>query len=199
MQSHDPSPRERMWLRAISEVGVSVTTNQWDNDDDDSADDGGQQRSRGNSLRDKLESALAENKTLKERVDKAEATAREATVSTLVKEKNLDVKVVKLMPKDIEPTREAIDAWLEEFGDLFTVKADDDTDDDTSQAGGDGDLLDEDSQSYAAAMRQIQGVQATGAAPVKMSDILSKLQDPNLTRDDLMSMISAAGGGAGTG
>jgi len=174
-----------------------MTTNQWD-DDDYNDDDSQGQKPKGNTLRDKLEAALAEVRELKGKLATAEATARTATVSNLVKEKNLDPKIAKLMPKDIEPTTEAIDKWLEEYGDLFKVNT---TQNDTgaeTQTSATEDAEDE-GDGYAAAMRSIQGTQAAGTAPVKAQDVLTKLTNPNLTKEDLMSMIMAAGGGAGSG
>lgn len=168
-------------------------SNQWNDFDDIEDSEGGQQQRKGNGLRDKLEAALAENRALKERVGKAESAARQATVSNLVKDKGLDPKIVRLMPADIEPSEEAIGKWLDEFGDLFVAKTAEETPADQGAGESDEDEGDE----FALGIRQMQGVQASATTPVKNSDQMAKLMDPNLTRDQLLQMVLAAGGGPG--
>lgn len=171
-----------------------MSNSQWDDEYDDDSQDEQKPRKSGNTLREKFEAALAEIKTLKERAEKAEATARQATVSSLVKDKGLDPKITKLMPPTIEPTDEAIGAWLDEFGDLFQPKAED-----KPKVEDSPDAEDEQADEYQNAMQSLQRAQGAVTNPGKQEDVLAKLRDPNLTPEKLIELIHAAGGGYGAG
>lgn len=89
---------------------------------DDLFDDDG----HGNSdlvkqLRAALKAKNKEAQEFKAELDKLARTSRERSLADVLRDKELDPKVAKLYPADAEPTAEAVDAWLSEFGDVFGV------------------------------------------------------------------------------
>lgn len=173
-------------------------TDQWTTDDDDS----GQQNS-GGGLRKQLEQALAELKTLKEANGTLKEQARRTSVSTVLKDKGYNIKVAKLIPTDVEPTAEAVQKWLDEYGDVFNVQQEAATDSGTTDdAGGDvgaSDVDPEEAMSYIQTMRQMGNVNGGMLAPEKSRDLLAKINDPELKHEDLIKLIEAHGGGVGLG
>ena len=47
---------------------------------------------------------------------------RSRTVETVLSEKGIPAKVAKLVPSDVEPTAEAVEKWLGEYGDIFGIQ-----------------------------------------------------------------------------
>lgn len=171
-----------------------MPTEQWDFDDESQTNTN--QNSQGNGLRAQLERALAENKTLKESVSTLTKQVRETTVSAHIKEKGLNPKIAKLIPSDIESTKEALDAWFEDNADLFPA---------VKSTEGQGEQLqgeveeDPEQDAMAAQMDRMANVSNAGRVPGRQEDVIAKLRDPNLTPEKLMELITAAGGGVGAG
>lgn len=177
-------------------------TDQW-NDDTDSNDGGGQQGSNGGGLRKQLEQALARLKTLEGENETLKTQTRQAAISTLLTEKKYDAKVAKLIPKDVEPTADAVKKWLDEYGDVFNIKQDDATaaeTDDGNGAAGNGAAEDFDTQQeYIHAMRQMGSINGGVLPPAKVSELMAKINDPAKNKEDLIALINAHGGGVGMG
>ncbi|MGY0232753.1 hypothetical protein [Longispora urticae] len=95
---------------------MSTTWVSNDQDDDDENEGQGKKPSGLRAHASKLEEAnkahLAEIAALKTEV-------RNTNLANILKEKGLDPKVGGLVPKDIEPTPEALGKWVEEYGSLF--------------------------------------------------------------------------------
>lgn len=175
---------------------------------DDNANDGGQNGNNGGNgggLRKQLEQALDELKTLKAANESLAKESRTSKISGLLTEKKLDAKVAKLIPADIEPTKEAVDKWLEEYGDIFNIKQDDAAggNADADGAGANSAAPDaedfETQQAYIATMRQMGNVTGGALPPAKAADLLAKINDPTQTQEGLIALINQHGGGAGMG
>lgn len=175
-------------------------TDQYDDDDNS----GGQQNN-GGGLRKQLEQALAELKTLKEANGTLKEQARQASVSTVLKDKGYNPKVAKLIPETVDASAEAVQAWLDEYGDVFNVqKADDGSDGSSGGAdggsAGDGDGVDSDeAMAYIQTMRQMGSINGGALPPEKARDLISKINDPSLKHEDLIKLIESHGGGVGLG
>lgn len=85
--------------------------NYTDNENEDDAGDGSQ---LVKDLRKQLNAAQKELKQF--RTEK-----RSTTVSDVLSKRGINPKVAALIPADVEPTQEAVTAWLDEFGDVFGV------------------------------------------------------------------------------
>lgn len=176
----------------------------WDNNND-ASDNGGQNNgNNGGGLRKQLEQALAELATLKTERETLQKESRQAKIAGLLTEKKLDAKVAKLIPADIDPTKEAVDKWFEEYGDVFNIQQAT-TDSSGSQGDQGGQQADgsseefEAQQAYIATMRQMGNVTGGALAPEKASELFAKINDPALTHEGLVSLINQHGGGYGQG
>lgn len=170
-----------------------VSDNQWDFDDESQDQNNQQNQSKG--LRAQLERALAENKTLKEQAATLTKQVREAAISSLITAKGLNPKIAKLIPSDVESTTEALDKWFEENSDLFPAAPKGETNNDEPDE--DASPEDQELAQQMAAMGNVTG--ASAMTPQREKDLLAQLRNTDLTQEKLMEMISAAGGGYGSG
>lgn len=135
-------------------------------------------------------------KTLRERGDAAVAKAKELEKqlrerdqqlrSLQLAAKGVDEKVAKLIPADVTD----VDAWLEEYGDLFTkTKAEtpDKPEDKPDQQQANVDSGDQD------AMQDIANTMGGAGAPARVDDVLARLQADDLTFEEL-EKIRLSGG-----
>lgn len=178
-------------------------SNQWyqpaDLDDEDDEGQGQQntgQQQLPRGLRTRMKQLEAENKTLRETNEKLATEARKTAISQVLQTKKIDPKVANLVPKDVEPTAEAVEKWLADYADVFPVKATDDGKPDEGEIG-DGDTGADSDE--AAQMALIAQAANGGQAPGKQADLLKQLTSPDLTRDQLVALIEAHGGGLGAG
>src|SRR5258706_6661091 len=159
----------------LTRMGVQVS-NEWDDPDD--GNDGqqnqnqNQNQNQGNGLRKQLEAAIAANKAQTVELNKLKAEARTSAVAKVLEAKKVNAKVAKLVPADVEPTTEAVEKWLDEFGDVFGIKAEEPEGENATPPDPDADAA---AQAYIAAMRQM-GTLTTGAlTPSKEADLLAKI------------------------
>lgn len=100
----------------------------WNENDDDEQDE------RGDGPADLRKAHRAATRRIKEL--ETQLTEKDETIASLTSRvrgidivnllpKGVSPKIAKLIPEDVEPTADAVKAWLDEFGDVFNVKADD--------------------------------------------------------------------------
>jgi hypothetical protein len=176
-------------------------TDQWDSDGTDNSGDGQQGNNGGGGLRKQLEQALEQLKTLKSENDTLKTQTRQTAISTVVTGKGYNAKVAQLIPNTVAPTAEAVQAWLDEYGDVFNVKKDDTAGSDSGGAneGAAGDVDPDEAMEYIQTMRQMGAVNGGMMPPAKANDLLAKISNPELTKEDLIQLINAHGGGVGMG
>jgi hypothetical protein len=150
-------------------------------DDDDDFDDTEQDRSPGENsnamrtLRKALKAEQARAKALEEQLSGLHKVTRERTISDVLKDKGLsNPKIAKLLPADIEPTADAVGAWLDEFADVFTSPATTGGDE-SPRSGGDGSPAI--SQESVNALRDIDSVGMGGLGSQAGADVLSRIQN----------------------
>lgn len=74
-------------------------------------------------LRNQLKAKAKANKELTERIAALEPQVRGASLSSILSElKVADHRVARLIPKDLDVTKENVEAWLDEYKDLFNIK-----------------------------------------------------------------------------
>lgn len=100
---------------------------------------------------------------------------RRTTVEDVLKGAQVNPKYARWVVRDLddqEPTKEAVEKWLEENADLVGIQRDETT-------------VDEDTQDN---LKRIQGADK-GAKGADADPIAAKLSDPNLSPEDLESLI----------
>lgn len=169
-------------------------SSQWDFDDDerDTTTEGGKPKG---GMREYIKQLQAENAQLKTDLAEANEKARAASLAHVMAEKKLPSKVAKLLPKDIDPSPEAIDKWLEEYGDVFNLKPAETTPEDTDQGEPDS----PEDEGYRLQMDQVSRMSNGSLPPAKERDLLGKLNSRDLSREDLVALITQQGGGFGSG
>lgn len=143
-----------------------MSDNLWDDDDQDQ-----DQQSEGNlvkQLRSALKAKDKELATLREQNVTLTKSNRQRTVADVLASKKLDPKVAKLVPESVEPTPEAVTAWLDEYADIFGLKAKDDD----AQEGDDETQASEDLAALQRISRSTAGAVPTG----KIADQMAAIQ-----------------------
>jgi hypothetical protein len=137
--------------------------------------DDDEQDERGDGPADLRKAHRAATRKIKELESKiTELTGDNAKLSKRVRHldigellpKGVSPKVAKLIPDTVEPTADAVKAWLDEFGDVFNVKADDTADTASDQVDNDepGDDTPQVDKETLAALAAFQQVSAGGTA-----------------------------------
>lgn len=112
-------------------------------------------------------------------------------------------KVAKLLPDTVEPTADAIGAWLDDYADVLGVQSQAPSDGETPPPAGDGQPRTDGLQEGAPAqpfdagvmamLRQMDLSQATGLPAEANSAAMAKLADPNATKEDILALIANPG------
>lgn len=188
-------PKGDGWLCANRRV--YELSDQWDYDDDDNAN----QQQKGGGLRAQLEAALKKNKELETKLGETQTQLRKEAVSRIISSKGYKAKVAKLIPKDVDPTDEAITQWLDEYGDVLGAdNLKQDSQQQQKQAPVEPDEGDDAANSeYARQMGAMGVVTGQGTQPGKDADLIKQIMDPGMDKQKLMALINAHGGGVGVG
>lgn len=169
-------------------------SDEYDEYDDVFDDDDGVQQGSNlvRDLRKQLREKSKNEKTLNDQLAAAQGQLRENAVSTVLKDKGVSPKVAKLIPSDVDPTPEAVEKWLGEFGDVFNIKRDENDDQ------GDGQEVQEASPDQETLQRINATTQTAQPAAVGNEAVMQRLRDPSLTKDQLLALVNGtASGGAG--
>lgn len=140
------------------------------------------------ALRDALDAEKAKNKDLTERLSKLEGAQRQSAVQSVITAKGLSPKVAKLIPSDVEPTEDAVTAWLEEYGDVFgasTPSAEGEGVDDSSA----GTTVPEADQT---ALQAIQASAGSGVTPDAVTALQQKIKNATSSQE-IAELMAEAG------
>lgn len=158
----------------------------YDEDDFDFEDEGVEETSSRGSKDDVLKKVRraerAKDKQLKELQAELESLRkfqRESTVSKVLSEKGVNPKIAAFIPSDIEATPEALNSWLEQYGDVFGV---------ASQPQQQARVNDMD----LAALRQIDAVTSTAYSPDDVNDSFSVINNAQ-SREELLEFLYSQG------
>lgn len=140
-----------------------MTTNNEYEDDFDTFDDEGT---------DVVKQLRKVNRTLEKRAKELEqeltslkTQSRQRTVKDVLQAKGVNQKIAAFIPADIEPSEEAIVSWLNEYGDVFGVTANADS----QQAS--------ETKVDLSAQNRINNLVATGQAPSIDEDAMAKIMN----------------------
>lgn len=167
----------------------------YDYDDDDDELFGGNDPQNDTplvkQLRKQIKALEKQNNDLSAAVQKSEKVVRQRTVADVLKEKGVNPALSRFVLQDLDdPTPESVSSWLAENGELFGIKPS--VSEDPAQALGlpSGTELPPD---LVQAYQKFVSGQASGAKNPNPTDALSaKLNDPNLTQAELLSLIASA-------
>lgn len=156
-----------------------------DDDEFDFEDEGEETTTRGSKddvLKKVRRAERAKDKQLKElqsELDSLRKFQREATVSKVLQEKGINPKIAAFIPTDMEPTPEALNSWLEQYGDVFGV---------ASQPKQQANINPMD----LAALRQIDAATSNAISPDDVNDSFSLINNAQ-SREELLEFLYSQG------
>lgn len=88
--------------------------NEWEDDDEQDEDSSGPA-----GLRKALKDAQKQLKAAQQQLSEQNKVIRKRTINDALVAKGLNPKLAALVPPDLEPTEEAVTAWVNEYSDVF--------------------------------------------------------------------------------
>lgn len=135
-------------------------------------------------LRSKIDELAAKAKELETENLSLKGQSRKQTLSSALTSRGYPAKIAAFIPADIEPTDEAIDEWLSEYGDVFGGANQSAQDQAVQQAP-----VVVGSAADADAYRRMSAAETGAAAPANTSgDILAQINAAE-SMDDLMALL----------
>ena len=138
-------------------------------------------------LRSKIDELAARAKELETENQSLKGSARKQSLSSALAARGYPAKIAAFIPADLDPTDEAIDEWLSEYGDVF---------------GGANQVQQEQavqqapvvvgSAADAEAYRRMTAVESGGATPANVSGDILAMIDQAESMDDLMAVLKGA-------
>lgn len=157
----------------------------YDDDEFDFEDEVEQNPTRGRNddvLRKVRKAERAKDKQLKElqaELENLRKFQREVTVSKVLQEKGVNPKIAAFIPADLEPTPDALNSWLEQYGDVFGV---------ATQPQQQANINPND----LAALRQIDAVTSNAISPDDVNDSFSIINNAQ-SREELLEFLYSQG------
>lgn len=90
---------------------------EWDYDDEDD----NQSSPLVKDLRKQLTEAKKANKELTTELGTLRPQVRKSSISSVLSDLGYNTKIAALLPEGVEPTKEAVKAWVDEYGDVFNL------------------------------------------------------------------------------
>lgn len=166
------------------EVAMSNNQDWYDDEEldfDDDVEETQTRSSKDDVLKKVRRAERAKDKQLKELQAELEGLRkfqREATVSKVLQEKGINPKIAALIPAELEPTQEALNSWLEQYGDVFGVVPQ------QSQPQINANDL--------AALRQIDAATSGAISPDDVNDSFSLINNAQ-SREELLEFLYSQG------
>lgn len=136
-------------------------------------------------LRSKIDELAARAKELETENTSLKGSARKQSLSSALAARGYPAKIAAFIPADIEPTDEAIDAWLSEYGDVFGGAVGQSTQEEALQQA----PVVVGSAADAEAYRRMSAAENGATAPSNVSgDILAQIGAAE-SMDDLMAVL----------
>jgi hypothetical protein len=146
-----------------------MATNYYDDEDDDTTTDVvGQLRKVNRALEKRA-------KELEQELSGLKSQTRQRTVKDVLQAKGLNPKIAAFIPQDIDTSEEAINNWVNEYGDVFGI-----------QTPSEEKPVQKNSE--IAAQARINNLVATGSAPDVDEDAFTKIASAK-TREDLDALL----------
>lgn len=137
-------------------------------------------------LRSKIDELSSRAKELESENESLRGSARNQALSSALAARGYPAKIATFIPADIDPTDEALDAWLSEYGEVFGG-ANQARQDQANQAP-----VVVGSAADADVYRRMSAAESGGSAPANVSgDILAMISSAE-SMDDLMAVLKGA-------
>jgi hypothetical protein len=124
-------------------------------------------------LRKAAKAAERKAAALEQELSSLRGEARTRTVKEVLASRGINPKVAKFLPADIEPTEEAVAAWISEYADVFGVQ--------TSEAGSEPQMKADPAD--VAAQARINNMVANATTPSGDDDILARINSATSSRE----------------
>ena len=176
-----------------------VSGNQWSDDSFESDEDDFTEESGGIAqLRKQYKAMQKEKKEMESELTKLRRQSRTASVGELLKAKDVNPKIARLVPTDVEATEEGITAWLEEFGDVFNVKGSASSTDGGGPAPADGQAEPAYTKDDVAALKKVASASQGATVDVsKQAELLRQVQTAK-THEEFLALMEQQGVGRNT-
>jgi len=146
-----------------------MTTNYYDDEDDDTSTDVVAQLRKVNRALEKRA------KELEQELSGLKTQTRQRTVKDVLQAKGLNPKIAAFIPQDIDTSEEAINNWVNEYGDVFGIQAPTEE----KPAAKNPEVM---------AQARINNIAATGTAPDVDEDAFAKIAAAK-TKEDLDALL----------
>ena len=103
-------------------------------------------------------------KELEQEANQAKAQNRQRTVKDVLTSKGVNPKIAAFIPQDLDATEEAVNNWLNEYGDVFGLKTDGEQDNAPANAN-----------PALAAQKRINDVVSSSQAPAFDEDVAARI------------------------
>lgn len=90
----------------------------WDDDDDQNTNDSDLVK----DLRRQLRELAKARKELDTELSTLRPQVRRQSVSSVLSELGVNTKIAGILPESVDPTKEAVQKWLDDYGDLFNIQ-----------------------------------------------------------------------------
>lgn len=160
---------------------MATNYNEYEDDDlDNSYEESGDVVKQLRRVNRTLEKRLKE---LEQEASAAKSLNRTRTIKDTLTQKGINPKVAAFIPQDIEPSEEAINAWLTEYGDVFgAVQTDAQAPATEAKPTGTPDL---------SAQQRINNVVNTGSAPMPDEDRMAQILNAK-TAEELNAILGVS-------
>ena len=151
----------------------------WDFDDDDMYDDEEETMPRQSSGDDLVKKLRKSDRSKEKRIKELESALaeftkreRESVVKSVLTERGINPKVAAFIPQDIELNADAINAWVNDYSDVFGLQTEGTQENNPNLA----------------ALRQIDAATSNAATPALAESLLSKIGSAD-SMEELMQII----------
>lgn len=138
-------------------------------------------------LRSKIDELAARAKELETENQSLKGSARKQTLSSALTARGYPAKIAAFIPADLDPSDEAIDEWLSEYGDVFGGASQVQQEQAVQQAP-----VVVGSAADAEAYRRMNAVESGGQTPANVSGDILAMIDSAESMDDLMAVLKGA-------
>ena len=152
-------------------------------DDDFDFEDTSSQTNQSNDLVKQLRKAAKQKdkelQELREKFDGLSKAQRERAIKDVLEARGVNKKISAFIPQDIDPTEESLSKWLDDYGDVFGIQAQESNQNTVDPA-------------QAAAYKKMNNAVESGLTPDAGDDIMRKLMSAN-SKEELDEVIRQSG------
>lgn len=175
-------------------------SNGYDSDTDDDFDGNNNEPDWLRNLRKSERTLKREKSELEKRLQEVEKTQRQSSIKSLLEAKGVPAKIATFIPSDVDPTEDAVNKWLDDYGDVFNIQAAEKTQEEPPAEAGNSDngqtVGTETTQAAAlppeiqAALARLQSAEAGAQVAPATEQAVQKLHEADQNATDFDSFIA---------